>query len=74
MSLCYRPGAYRHGVCLQTVPGSELTVIWPVVTGPHGGQMKAFVMKEIGRVGFMDKPIPTPAPNDAVVRATRALI
>ena len=31
-------------------------------------------MKEIGRVGFMDKPIPTPGPNDAVVRTTRALI
>lgn len=36
--------------------------------------MKAFVMKEIGRVGFMDKPIPQPGPTDAVVRATRALI
>ncbi|GIF82936.1 NAD(P)-dependent alcohol dehydrogenase [Catellatospora bangladeshensis] len=36
--------------------------------------MKAFVMKEIGRVGFMDKPVPKPGPNDAVVRTTRALI
>lgn len=36
--------------------------------------MKAFVMKEIGSVGFMDKPIPRPGPNDAVVRTTRALI
>jgi isopropanol dehydrogenase (NADP+) len=36
--------------------------------------MKAFVMKEIGRVGFMDKPIPRPGPNDAVIRTTRALI
>ncbi|MBP2324596.1 threonine dehydrogenase-like Zn-dependent dehydrogenase [Kibdelosporangium banguiense] len=36
--------------------------------------MKAFVMKEIGRVGFMDKPVPRPGPNDAVVRTTRALI
>jgi threonine dehydrogenase-like Zn-dependent dehydrogenase len=36
--------------------------------------MKAFVMKEIGRVGFTDKPIPQPGPNDAVVRTTRALI
>jgi isopropanol dehydrogenase (NADP+) len=36
--------------------------------------MKAFVMKEIGRVGFMDKPIPEPGPNDAVVRASKALI
>jgi threonine dehydrogenase-like Zn-dependent dehydrogenase len=31
-------------------------------------------MHEIGRVGFMDKPIPRPGPNDAVVRTTRALV
>src|SRR5579859_4491310 len=36
--------------------------------------MKAFVMKEIGYVGFVDKPVPRPGPNDAVVRTTRALI
>jgi threonine dehydrogenase-like Zn-dependent dehydrogenase len=36
--------------------------------------MKAFVMKKIGEVGFMDKPTPRPGPNDAVVRTTRALI
>ena len=31
-------------------------------------------MKEIGRVGFMDKPVPRPGPNDAVIQTTRALI
>ena len=31
-------------------------------------------MKEIGRVGFSDKPVPRPGPDDAVVRTTRALI
>ncbi len=36
--------------------------------------MKAFVMKSLDEVGFMDKPVPTPGPNDAVVRTTRALI
>ncbi|MFF5407210.1 NAD(P)-dependent alcohol dehydrogenase [Streptomyces misionensis] len=36
--------------------------------------MKAFVMKEIGSVGFMDKPVPEPGPLDAVVRTTNALI
>ena len=36
--------------------------------------MKAFVMKGIGQVGFADKPIPTPGPNDAIIKATRALI
>lgn len=36
--------------------------------------MKAFVMKAIGQVGFMEKPIPEPGPDDAIVRTTRALI
>ncbi|WP_433136838.1 NAD(P)-dependent alcohol dehydrogenase [Actinomadura nitritigenes] len=36
--------------------------------------MKAFVMKEIGQVGLLDKPMPKPGPLDAVVRTTAALI
>ncbi len=36
--------------------------------------MKTFVMKSLGQVGFMDKPIPEPGPNDAVIQTTRALI
>lgn len=36
--------------------------------------MQAFVMKALGQVGFMDKPIPTPGPDDAIVKTTRALI
>jgi threonine dehydrogenase-like Zn-dependent dehydrogenase len=36
--------------------------------------MKAFIMKSIGQVGVMDKPIPRPGPNDAIVRTTKALI
>jgi threonine dehydrogenase-like Zn-dependent dehydrogenase len=36
--------------------------------------MKAFVMKKIGEVGVMEKPIPEPGPNDAIVRTTAALI
>ncbi len=36
--------------------------------------MRAFVMKGIGKVGFADKPIPTPGPNDAIVKTTKALI
>jgi threonine dehydrogenase-like Zn-dependent dehydrogenase len=36
--------------------------------------MKAFVMHEIGRVGFLEKPVPRPGPNDAVIRTTKALI
>src|SRR6184192_1803054 len=39
-----------------------------------GTSMKAFVMKAIGQVGFMEKPIPHPGPNDAIVRTTKALI
>ncbi|HEX6540389.1 MAG TPA: NAD(P)-dependent alcohol dehydrogenase [Ktedonobacterales bacterium] len=36
--------------------------------------MKAFVMQSLGHVGFMDKPIPEPGPDDAVVKTTKALI
>lgn len=36
--------------------------------------MKAFVMKRIGQVGVMEKPVPDPGPNDAVVKTTAALI
>jgi threonine dehydrogenase-like Zn-dependent dehydrogenase len=31
-------------------------------------------MRKIGEVGFLDKPVPRPGPNDAVVKTTRALI
>lgn len=42
---------------------------------PQRATMKAFVMKRIGEVGFLDKPIPDePGPNDAIVKTTRALI
>ena len=36
--------------------------------------MKAFVMKEIGNVGFIEKPIPEVGPNDAIVKTKVALI
>lgn len=36
--------------------------------------MKAFVMKQLHQVGFMDKPAPTAGPGDAIVRTTHALI
>lgn len=36
--------------------------------------MRTFVMQSLGHVGFMDKPIPAPGPNDATVKTTRALI
>lgn len=36
--------------------------------------MKAFVMKSLGQVGFMEKPVPRPGTNDAIVKTTRALI
>lgn len=38
------------------------------------GQMKAFVMHRIGEVGVMEKTIPVPGPNDAIIRTTAALI
>lgn len=36
--------------------------------------MKAFVMRRIGEVGLMDKPIPEIGPNDALIKTTAALI
>jgi threonine dehydrogenase-like Zn-dependent dehydrogenase len=36
--------------------------------------MKALVMQGIGKVAVVDKPIPEPGPNDAVVKTTTALI
>lgn len=36
--------------------------------------MNAFVMRRIGEVGLMEKPIPDPGPNDAVIKTTAALI
>lgn len=36
--------------------------------------MKTFVMQSLEHVGFMDKPIPQPGPNDAIVKTTKALI
>jgi len=37
--------------------------------------MKAFVMKKIGEVGMMEKPVPDdPGANDSIIKATAALI
>lgn len=36
--------------------------------------MRAFVMKSLGNVGFMDKPVPEAGPDDAIIKTTRALI
>ena len=36
--------------------------------------MRAFVIKEVGRTEVMEKPIPTPGPEEAIVKTTAALI
>lgn len=36
--------------------------------------MKAFVMKSLDSVGFMEKPIPEAGPNDAIVRTAKGLV
>ena len=36
--------------------------------------MRAFVIKEVGETGVVEKPIPEPGPEEAVVRTTAALI
>jgi threonine dehydrogenase-like Zn-dependent dehydrogenase len=37
-------------------------------------QMRAFVMHGIGKVGFMEKPVPDPGPTDVIVKTTKALV
>jgi isopropanol dehydrogenase (NADP+) len=41
---------------------------------PDSQKMTAFVMLGIGETGFVEKPIPEPGPNDAVVKTTAALV
>lgn len=36
--------------------------------------MRAFVMRKTGEVAVVDKPIPEPGPNDAIVRTTAAMV
>jgi threonine dehydrogenase-like Zn-dependent dehydrogenase len=36
--------------------------------------MRAFVMHGIDRVGTIEKPIPDPGPDDAIVKTTTALV
>jgi threonine dehydrogenase-like Zn-dependent dehydrogenase len=36
--------------------------------------MKAFVMKEIGKVGFLEKPIPEIGPYDTIIKTNAALV
>jgi len=36
--------------------------------------MQAFVMRGLNDVGFSEKSIPTPGPNDAIIKTTKALI
>jgi len=36
--------------------------------------MKAFVMKGINEVEMVDRPIPEPGPNDAIIKTTLAMV
>lgn len=39
------------------------------------GTMRTFVMRGLGKVGFMDKPVPEdPGPDGAIIKTTRALV
>lgn len=39
-----------------------------------GSMMQAFVMRKIDEVGFIEKPMPEPGPDDAIVKATLGLV
>ena len=42
---------------------------------PEATMMRAFVMRGIGKVGFMEKPVPKdPGPAGAIIKTTRALV
>ncbi|GAA4560923.1 hypothetical protein [Pseudonocardia xishanensis] len=36
--------------------------------------MRAFVIEEVGRTAVVEKPVPEPGPEEAIVRTTAALI
>lgn len=36
--------------------------------------MRAFIIKEVGHVGIVEKPVPEPDPDEAVVKTTAALV
>jgi isopropanol dehydrogenase (NADP+) len=57
-----------HATILEAVELTRPTTVRGATT------MRAFVMRQLDQVGFMDKPIPTAGPNDAIIRTTRALI
>ena len=38
------------------------------------GSMSAFVIKQVGETAVVEKPIPEPGPEEAIVRTTAALI
>ncbi len=52
---------------------SHLLDRW-ATSGAKPGMMQTFVMKRVGEVGLMEKPIPQPGPNDAIIKTTAALI
>jgi len=45
-----------------------------VLSGRMAENMRAFVIKQVGETGVVEKPIPEPGPEEAVVRTTAALI
>lgn len=54
---------------------SERTTLLEKEKGKRAAKMmKAFVMKRIGEVGTMEKPIPEPGPNDAIIKTSAALV
>lgn len=58
----------------MAIESPESKLVLDEATAARTGTMRAFVMKSLDAVGFMDKPIPSPGPTDAVVRTTAALI
>jgi len=54
---------------------SASTLAAPRASESRPKTMQAFVMRSLGKVGFLEKPVPQdPGPNGAIIKTTRALI
>ncbi|MGW5462627.1 zinc-binding dehydrogenase [Streptomyces sp. NPDC003996] len=63
----------QGGLGLSSLPRSpQRNDLWRA--GIATDTMKSFVMRNVGEVAVLDKRVPEPGPNDAVVRTTTAMI
>src|SRR5579859_140210 len=72
-----RKHARRRGRRVREIPTGKrqpASTGWQTLDEKEISRMRTFVMQSLGQVGFLDKPIPTAGPDDAIIKTTRALI